>query len=124
MPRALILLGAAAAIAAAGLAPSSTTAATAQDDDRLAHGESVFTYWCAPCHAPGPGHPGTQALAAKYNGELPEALLERSDLTPEVIETFVRSGISVMAPFRKTEIGDADLDALSAYIVASAHEDD
>jgi mono/diheme cytochrome c family protein len=63
--------------------------------------------------------PGTAALAAKYKGRQPAvaAVLEdRSDLTPQSIRFFVRQGVSVMAPFRKTEITDADLDALAAYL--------
>jgi mono/diheme cytochrome c family protein len=80
----------------------------------------VYDYWCAPCHAPGPGHPGTQALEAKYNGDPPAVLIEREDLTPETVALFVRQGVSVMAPFRKTEVSDADLAALGAYI-AQAH---
>lgn len=31
-------------------------------------------------------------------------------------KTFVRQGVSVMLFFRKTEISDADLDALAAYL--------
>ena len=46
----------------------------------------------------------------------PAALEERTDLAPEVTKVFVRSGISIMAPFRKTEITDADLEALAAYL--------
>jgi mono/diheme cytochrome c family protein len=63
--------------------------AHAQD---AARGSAVFQDWCAPCHAPGPRHPGTQALEALY------------------------TGVSVMPPFRKTEISDADLEALAAYL--------
>jgi hypothetical protein len=37
-------------------------------------------------------------------------------LTPQTIKFFVRQGVSVMAPFRKTEIADADLDAMIAYL--------
>jgi mono/diheme cytochrome c family protein len=47
-------------------------------------------------------------------------LIEREDLTPETVALFVRQGVSVMAPFRKTEVSDADLAALGAYI-AQAH---
>jgi mono/diheme cytochrome c family protein len=90
-------------------------AALAQAPD-LARGEAVYAHWCAPCHAPGPGHPGTQALQAKYIGDLPAVLVEREDLAPDAVKLFVRQGVSVMAPFRKTEIGDADLDALAAYV--------
>jgi mono/diheme cytochrome c family protein len=95
-------------------------AALAQNAPDLARGREVYAAWCAPCHAPGPGHPGTQALEVKYAGELPAVLLEREDMTAETVALFVRQGVSVMAPFRKTEIGDADLAALGAYI-AQAH---
>ena len=90
-------------------------AAHAQDA-RVAHGEEVFRYWCAPCHAPGPRHPGTQALEALYKGAKPAALEQRTDLVPELTRSFVRNGVSVMPPFRKTEISDADLEALAAYL--------
>jgi len=66
--------------------------------------------------------PGTAALEVKYQGSLPAALLERADLTPAVIELFVRNGVSVMPPFRKTEIGDDDLTALASYIVAESND--
>ena len=79
-------------------------------------GNRVFQYWCAPCHAPGPRHPGTQALDSLYKGAKPAALEERTDLTAELTSTFVRTGVSVMPPFRKTEISDADLAALAAYL--------
>ncbi|HEV2701244.1 MAG TPA: cytochrome c [Steroidobacteraceae bacterium] len=79
-------------------------------------GKAVFEYWCAPCHAPGPGHPGTQSLQLKYQGKLPAVLLDRTDLSRQAVAVFVRQGILLMAPFRKTEITDAQLDALSAYV--------
>ena len=79
-------------------------------------GDEVFQYWCAPCHAAGPRHPGTQALEALYKGAKPAALEQRTDLVPALTQTFVRSGVSVMPPFRKTEISDTDLAALAAYL--------
>jgi hypothetical protein len=66
--------------------------------------------------------PGTAALAAKYKGRQPAvaAVLEdRTDLTPASVRFFVRQGVSVMAPFRKTEISDVELDALAAYLTRS-----
>lgn len=81
-----------------------------------ARGMAVYDHWCAPCHAPGPGHPGTQSLEIKYGGNLPAALTDRTDLTPETVKTFVRNGILLMAPFRKTEITDAQLDDLAEYL--------
>jgi mono/diheme cytochrome c family protein len=87
-----------------------------QDADLLERGAAVFEYWCAACHAPGPRHPGTQALEVLYKGAKPAPLEERTDLTVELTRAFVRTGVSVMPPFRKTEITDADLEALAAYL--------
>ena len=101
-------------IAIVTLAPFAQAAA--QDKPDLERGHAVYDYWCMPCHAPGPGHPGTQSLEIKYNGSLPAVLQERDDLTPEVVKTFVREGILLMAPYRKTEISDAELDDLAAYL--------
>ena len=85
-------------------------------------GKAVYEHWCAPCHAPGPGHPGTQSLQLKYKGQLPPAsLLDRhTDLSPQAVSVFVRQGVLLMAPFRKTEITDAQLAALAAYVTAHA----
>jgi mono/diheme cytochrome c family protein len=108
------------------LALGAVSAAQAQEQPaapaqtQLARGQQVFTYWCATCHSAGPGMPGTQALQAKYHGNPPALLLQRTDLTPQLIAYFVRNGVSVMPLFRKTEISAADLDALAAYIVATA----
>jgi len=79
-------------------------------------GQPVYEHWCAPCHAPGPGHPGTQSLQIKYAGKTPPVLLDRSDLSPQAVAVFVRQGILSMPPFRKTEITDAELAALAAYV--------
>ncbi|MEP7242647.1 MAG: hypothetical protein ABI885_03070, partial [Gammaproteobacteria bacterium] len=49
-------------------------------------GNEVYQKWCAPCHAPGPGHPGTTAIAALYKGAKPAALEERTDLSPEIVK--------------------------------------
>jgi mono/diheme cytochrome c family protein len=96
--------------------------AAAQDKAMIEHGQQVFEKWCAPCHAPGPMHPGTQALAALYDGEKPAALEERTDLTPDVTKLFVRQGVSIMPFFRKTEVSDADLNALAAYLARNLKE--
>ena len=53
---------------------------------------------------------------AKYQGTLPALLEERTDMSPELIRTFVRNGITIMPFFRKTEVSDTDLDALVAYL--------
>ncbi len=104
------------ATAAFVLALTACANACAADEAKTQKGNEVFQKWCAPCHAPGPGHPGTTAIAALYKGAKPAALEERADLTPEVVKQFVRKGVSVMPFFRKTEVSDAELDALAAYL--------
>lgn len=104
MPRSLLGLSALFAVAVAA------------QDSTTERGRAVFERWCAPCHAAGPRHPGTQALEVLYQGQKPGALEARTDLVPELTKAFVRSGVSVMPPFRKTEISDAELDVLAAYL--------
>lgn len=106
-----LLASGVASVSLAQNAPASKTAAATAST-----GQAVYEKWCAPCHAPGPGHPGTQSLQMKYAGKTPSVLLERTDLTAQMVSVFVRQGVLMMAPFRKTEITDAELTALSAYV--------
>ena len=62
------------------------------------------------------GDPGTTSLQNKYRGSLPAALEDRTDLTAEVVKLFVRNGVATMPQFRKTELSDADVEALGAYL--------
>lgn len=104
-------------IAAALLAAWGQACLAAPDDQALkATGKQVFDQWCAACHADAPRMPGTASLAAKYSTTLPAALEQRDNLNPAMVRYFVRNGILVMPPFRKTEITDAQLDALGAYL--------
>jgi (+)-pinoresinol hydroxylase len=104
-----------AATAFAGLTPSGSAPA-AEPSDAHAAGRAVYTKWCAPCHDPGVIHPGTNALTVKYQGVKPGVLLEWKDLHPDAVRYVVRHGISVMPQFRKTEISDAELDALAKFL--------
>lgn len=97
-------------LVAAGQAPPAPNAA------QLTRGKAVFDQWCAGCHARGPRQPGTQALEVLYKGAKPAPLEDRTDLVPRLTEQFVRKGVSVMPPFRKTEITDAQLADLAAYL--------
>jgi mono/diheme cytochrome c family protein len=92
-------------------------AASAADDALLQKGRAVYQHWCAPCHAPGAIHPGTVALAAKYQGAIPPALEQRTGMTLDFITQFVRQGVTIMPFFRKTEISDAELQAVAAYLM-------
>jgi mono/diheme cytochrome c family protein len=84
------------------------------------NGKVVFEKWCAPCHgAVGPrggALPGTAALAVKYKGRVPAVLEERTDLPPSFIKTVVRHGLFAMPITRKTEVNDAELEAVVAYL--------
>jgi mono/diheme cytochrome c family protein len=89
---------------------------TAQTVPAVQQGTDTYQYWCATCHGAGPGHPGTTALAAKYKAAKPGLLEERTDLTPQAIRFAVRRGVSIMPFFRKTELTDADLAGVVAYL--------
>lgn len=101
--------------------------AAASETAIVAQGRDAFERICAPCHGKGPSEgrvpllPGTYALSLKYrNGELPAALEDRKDLTPELIESVVRYGIFSMPPLRKTEVSDQELRAIAAYFKVSS----
>jgi mono/diheme cytochrome c family protein len=104
-----------AGLALAGLTLGGSALAEEPSDPHSA-GRAVYTKWCAPCHDPGVIHPGTNALTVKYRGVKSGVLLEWQDLAPETVSHLVRHGISVMPQFRKTEISDADLDALAKFL--------
>ncbi|HXQ26739.1 MAG TPA: cytochrome c [Candidatus Acidoferrales bacterium] len=95
--------------------PSSWTTATVSGQGQP-RGYVEYQKFCSMCHGEGVGKPGTLALQAKYKGALPALLDKRTDLTPGLIKLYVRNGITVMPTFRKTEINDADLDAIAAYL--------
>jgi mono/diheme cytochrome c family protein len=102
------------------------TSSGAQDEAAASRGNAVFQHTCAPCHAAGPGEdgapmlPGTHALELKYRGGKPPLLEARSDLPAAVIKAFVRNGVASMPPFRPTEVSDADIGDIAAYLAQSA----
>jgi (+)-pinoresinol hydroxylase len=89
--------------------------AFAADQSQADRGHEVYQKWCTPCHGTGLGKPGTGAAAA--HGAKPAVLEQRTDLTSKMIETAVRNSYYFMPRFRKTEISDADLAAIVAYLV-------
>ena len=105
--------------------PSATTAAlpeVAKMDIHASDGElgkAVFGKWCAICHSAGPVYPGTIALTERYKGtDISGVLTERKDLDPDYVKHVIRNGIFNMPNFRKTEISDAELDALAEFLAS------
>jgi mono/diheme cytochrome c family protein len=97
----------------------------AQSGPSEKNGKVVYDKWCAPCHgaqAPKTGMfasgalPGTLALSLKYQGKLPAVLDQRTDLTPALIKSVVRHGLYGMPITRKTEVSDAELNDVIAYL--------
>jgi mono/diheme cytochrome c family protein len=105
----------AAAVAAA--ATAGVIAADAPLTAQQQHGRKVFDIKCLPCH--GPGMWGTNALARRM--PLDKAELEkRTDLNAVMVKTLMRVGIGSMPPIRKTEVDDADADAIAAYLTRNS----
>jgi len=97
--------------------------------DASGRGHLVFEKWCSGCHAPdyvppsGKAAPsplssalGTYTLRQKYGNSTPAPIEQRTDLSGDAIAVFVRNGINLMPPFRKTEIDDEELSDLIAYL--------
>lgn len=120
MSRATILAGLAwAALMGGPVAAAPWTlfpAAPAKADTAEGRGHAVFLGRCEICHGSGPDRSGTISLQFKYAGAKPALLEDRTDLTPQLVRFYVRHGVAMMPFFRKTELGDAELDDLAAYL--------
>ena len=86
----------------------------------LVRGEQAYNQNCAICHSGGVGMVGTETIQRRYMKagitDMNPILLERTDLTPGFIELVVRNGMNSMAPYRKSEITDADLQLIGEYL--------
>jgi cytochrome c5 len=92
---------------------SGGTCAADQLTPAQAKGKQVYDHICIYCHSPGVW--GTNRLARRMDKE--HAVLEnRTDLTAAGIRAVVRTGIGSMPPLRRTELSDADVDAIAAYL--------
>ena len=92
-------------------------------DPLTRRGQAVFDGHCRVCHGAaatpaGNGlFPGTYALQMRYQGKLPAALEQRRDLRADRVMAVVRrGGGGFMPPLRPTELSDADLQAVAAYL--------
>jgi len=79
-------------------------------------GEHIYQRYCFECHGAGADMPGTVALQAKYKGSKPARLDQRTDMTAAFVTYTVRHGVSVMPSIRPTEISNAELKAIAAYL--------
>jgi mono/diheme cytochrome c family protein len=76
-------------------------------------GRKLFNGSCVYCH--GPNVWGTLTLGRRLGAD--HALLEqRTDLVGPYVKTVVRAGMGSMPAFRRTEVSDADVDAIVDYL--------
>jgi mono/diheme cytochrome c family protein len=75
-------------------------------------GQALFVQRCGGCHLKG-GF-GTAAIARSDPGK-PDLLAERHP-PADLVRTVVRNGYRSMPPIRKTELDDAQLGRISAYL--------
>jgi (+)-pinoresinol hydroxylase len=79
-------------------------------------GGKIYDKWCSDCHST-PAGSGSMALQRKYGGTPPAILDLRNDMNSDYVKLMVRQGVSFMPTFRKTEISDAELELLAAYVI-------
>lgn len=79
-------------------------------------GQELFEMWCADCHDPGPGHPGTLRMEGDFGVEN-SVLREMQAVNRPLIHLAVRRGFAMMPPFRPTEISDEELERIASYIL-------
>ena len=119
----VITLGAAALLASAAAAyafqpQSAASPARAGQGANVDNpgGAALYERYCAGCHNPGPGHPGTMLL--EQLGREHPPLMGRDDLEPDYVRAVVRNGLVEMPPFRPTELTEAELDQVIAHILS------
>jgi len=113
---AALLASGAAAYAFQPQAPASPARATQGANLDNPGGAVLYDRYCAGCHNPGPGHPGTMLL--EQLGREHPPLMGRDDLEPDYIRAVVRNGLIEMPPFRPTELTEAELDQVIAHILS------
>jgi mono/diheme cytochrome c family protein len=94
-------------------AASTVSAADAPLSALQQQGQKLFRNNCFYCHSEKVW--GTLALERRRPAG--DALLEkRTDLVPDFVKTVVRNGLGSMPAYRRTELNDADVDAITAYL--------
>lgn len=80
-----------------------------------ADAERLYAHKCAVCHASGPLYPGYLALKAR--GVAQPTLAERSDLNAAYVKHVARNGLNSMPMFTPIQLPEAELDAITAWLV-------
>ena len=91
-------------------------ACSAKQGEMVVDGSENYERYCAGCHNPGPGHPGTMLLAEK--GVRVPSLIGRKDLDYDYLHSVVRQGLIEMPPFRPTELSDTEIKQIYDHIMA------
>jgi mono/diheme cytochrome c family protein len=104
-------------VADAGVALAAEASEPSPFSAQEQQGKILYGRNCIYCH--GPGLWATNRIARRLDKD--HALLEnRTDLSAEGVRAIVRSGVGSMPPLRKTELSDADVDAIAAYLTRKA----
>jgi (+)-pinoresinol hydroxylase len=102
---ALFLAMAVPSIVVAADAPPLTT--------RQSEGKKLYDATCRYCHS----EKVWGTLAIERRRGTADALLEqRTDLVPAFVKSVVRNGVGSMPAYRRTELADAEVDAIVAYL--------
>ena len=101
----------------------------AQTPPSAENGKVVFNKWCVYCHGAGrsrrrPVRLRCQALprwASSTKASCRRCSRNARDLAPDFVRTVVRGGLFGMPISRKTEISDAELADVIAYLTRAKH---
>lgn len=98
---------------ASASAPAQTAPLTAKQEE----GRKLFRSTCFYCHSENVW--GTFAIERRRGAS--DAVLEkRTDLVPEFLKSVVRNGLGSMPAYRRTELTDAEVDAIIAYLTRTS----
>ena len=86
----------------------------------LESGKDLFDQHCEYCHGLGQGKGATDILGRRYEGAKLGSLINRTDLTPETIRSYVRNQTPGMPRFRPSELSDADLEQLIDWLTRNS----